>query len=44
MRVYRAVDFLEKGSAWDSAVNLYKRFGYKEDKIEDGMIHLSKEI
>ncbi|WP_264740781.1 GNAT family N-acetyltransferase [Cytobacillus firmus] len=35
---------LETNMAWDSAVNLYKRCGYKEYKLEDEMIHLSKEI
>ncbi|MEH6987066.1 GNAT family N-acetyltransferase [Cytobacillus firmus] len=35
---------LETNIAWDSAVNLYKRCGYKEFKVEDEMIHLFKEI
>ncbi|MCS0788215.1 GNAT family N-acetyltransferase [Cytobacillus firmus] len=40
---YRKV-VLETNIAWDSAANLYKRCGYKEYKLEDERIHLSKEI
>lgn len=40
---YRKV-VLETNIAWNSAVNLYKRCGYKEYKLEDEMIHLFKEI
>ncbi|EWG11642.1 GNAT family N-acetyltransferase [Cytobacillus firmus] len=35
---------LETNIAWDNAVNLYKSCGYKEYKMEDEMIHLSKDI
>ncbi|MGD6831240.1 GNAT family N-acetyltransferase [Sutcliffiella halmapala] len=35
---------LETIIEWESAIDLYKKMGYEEERIEDGQIHLFKEL